>query len=266
MFAATVLVPVEGEPPPSAKQAMADARVAWRTATVEVRVAEQKHFFKIATFKMVEALAHCKASLQCFQKLILLDGNRTMINDVINKYTESTSADHLLLLMVMTSSHPETPGIENRLETMKQVMVGIYSTSKLLHELNAQGVPHFGTPTLADGRFLSRWKLHHYRAIFFSRLYAFRWAKKDSAEAHTLMLSCNESDPEVVTDFHTYAAYKKGKKYACAVCGELPVGNLLACSQCKVLSYCGPTCQKLHWKRGEHKQTCKFLMLIVRDA
>ena len=69
MFAATVLVPVEGEPPPSAKQAMADARVAWRTATVEVRVAEQKHFFKIATFKMVEALAHCKASLQCFQNV-----------------------------------------------------------------------------------------------------------------------------------------------------------------------------------------------------
>ena len=189
-----------------------------------------------------------------------------MINDVINKFTDTKSIDHNLLLMVMTSSHPETPGIDNRLETMKQVMVGIYCTSKILYTLKAKELKHFGRPGLPEGRFLSSWKLHHYRAIYFSRLYAFRWAKKDSATAHTLMLACNESDTEVETDFNTYDAYRKGKKYACAICGILPKDNLWACSRCRVLSYCGQPCQRLHWGQGKHRHTCKFLKLIVSDA
>ena len=234
---------------------MAAAVLAWR----------QKQY-QLATFKMVECLAHCKASLQIFQKLIQLDDNRAMFNDVINKFTDTNSVDHHLLVMVMTSAHPETPGIENRLVTMKQVMIGMYSTCNVLYTLDARENQHFGSPQMVDGRFLSRWKLLHYRAIFFSRLYAFRWAKKDSATAHRLMVSCHESDQEVESDFQHYATYSKEKKYTCAVCGRLPTENLFACSKCKVLSYCGRECQKLHWKKGGHKQSCNFLMLIVSDT
>jgi hypothetical protein len=255
MFADSRRVVVEGEPPPSAKQAMEQAAIAWRCRD-----------YKIATFKMVEAFAHCKASLQCFHRLILLGDNRIMFNDVVNKFTDTTSVDHHLLVMVMTSAHPETPGRMSRLETMRQVMFGIYSTSKLLYTLQDRELHHFGNPAMEDTRFLSRWKLHHYRAIYFSRLYAFHLAKRDSAKAHTLMVSSGELDQEVVDDYHTYAAYRKGKKYACAVCGCLPKKNLFACSQCKVLSYCGRPCQRSHWKHGDHQRSCQFLAMVAFDV
>ncbi len=95
-------------------------------------------------------------------------------------------------------------------------MIGISSTSTVLQELGRRQVQHLGSPLRPHTRFLSRWKLLHYWAIFFSRLYAFSAAKKDSARAHTLMVTCNECDPEVA-DYKTYAAYKKEVKYACAV-------------------------------------------------
>ena len=255
MFAASCRVIVEGGPPPSANQAMEEAAIAWR-----------HKYYKIATFKMVEAFAHCKASMQCFHRLILLGDNQTMFNNVINKFTDTMSVDHQLLVMVMTSAHDDPPGMINRLETMRQVMIGIYSTSKLLYTLRVRELHHFGTLALEDTWYLSRWKLHHYRAIFFSRLYAFHLAKRDSATAHTLMISSQELDQEVVTDYHTYASYTKEKKYACAVCGCLPKKNLFACSQCQVLSYCGLSCQRSHWKHGDHKRYCKFLSLIADDV
>jgi len=124
MHAECLRVIGDGEPPTLAKKVMEEAVIAWR-----------HECYKIATFKMVEAFAHCKAKLTCFHRLILLGDNRAMFNDVINKFTDRRSVDHHLLLMVMTSAHDDSPGMINRLETMRQVMIGIYSTSKLLYTL-----------------------------------------------------------------------------------------------------------------------------------
>ena len=44
---------------------------------------------------------------------------------------------------------------------------------------------------------------------------------------------------------------------SCATCGESNVSN--KCSLCKMVRYCGPTCQKLHW--SAHKKVCAKLKL-----
>lgn len=52
------------------------------------------------------------------------------------------------------------------------------------------------------------------------------------------------------------------KSTTCTACGKAPqlgVAHLI-CSGCKLVSYCGPGCQREHWKRaGGHKDLCKRL-------
>ena len=45
---------------------------------------------------------------------------------------------------------------------------------------------------------------------------------------------------------------KETKNGACFVCQETAK---LKCSQCKIVSYCGTDCQKLHWQT--HKRMCR---------
>ena len=40
----------------------------------------------------------------------------------------------------------------------------------------------------------------------------------------------------------------------CAGCHR--AGGLLRCVKCKCVKYCSAACQKAHWKRGGHKQSC----------
>ena len=43
----------------------------------------------------------------------------------------------------------------------------------------------------------------------------------------------------------------------CPVCAaSLPALTAKQCSRCKT-RYCGPECQKKHWKEGGHKDLCK---------
>ena len=44
---------------------------------------------------------------------------------------------------------------------------------------------------------------------------------------------------------------------SCAGCGVLSPG-LLKCSGCRRVAYCGPECQRSHWKQS-HKQHCAEL-------
>ena len=47
----------------------------------------------------------------------------------------------------------------------------------------------------------------------------------------------------------------------CANCGKTAAATglpqLLRCSKCKSVSYCGAACQRVHWKAGGHKAACK---------
>ncbi|KAG7448862.1 uncharacterized protein BT62DRAFT_731197 [Guyanagaster necrorhizus] len=47
---------------------------------------------------------------------------------------------------------------------------------------------------------------------------------------------------------------KLSSNLGCEVCGEKTTSR---CSQCQSVSYCGPTCQKAHWK--DHKNFCRSL-------
>mmetsp|Transcript_3109 Transcript_3109/g.5025 ORF Transcript_3109/g.5025 Transcript_3109/m.5025 type:complete len:343 (-) Transcript_3109:363-1391(-) len=49
-----------------------------------------------------------------------------------------------------------------------------------------------------------------------------------------------------------------GPLYLCAYCKkkERSIGEFKKCSGCKDVRYCGPDCQKGHWKEGGHKQVC----------
>lgn len=41
----------------------------------------------------------------------------------------------------------------------------------------------------------------------------------------------------------------------CASCGAAPRTGLVICSGCDGVAYCGPVCQRAHWKA--HRQACK---------
>jgi hypothetical protein len=45
-------------------------------------------------------------------------------------------------------------------------------------------------------------------------------------------------------------------KYLCGACGKPPATGeaLLRCGRCRAVSYCGPACQRAHWKA--HKMNC----------
>ena len=47
----------------------------------------------------------------------------------------------------------------------------------------------------------------------------------------------------------------------CANCGKTAAAKglpqLLRCSKCKSVAYCGAACQRVHWKAGGHKAACK---------
>ena len=47
----------------------------------------------------------------------------------------------------------------------------------------------------------------------------------------------------------------------CANCGKTAAATglpqLLRCSKCKSVAYCGAACQRVHWKAGGHKAACK---------
>ena len=47
----------------------------------------------------------------------------------------------------------------------------------------------------------------------------------------------------------------------CANCGKTAavtgLVQLLRCSKCKSVAYCGAACQRVHWKAGGHKAACK---------
>ena len=50
----------------------------------------------------------------------------------------------------------------------------------------------------------------------------------------------------------------------CTECGKEEVGiNLKACGACKLVKYCGPTCQRNHWPT--HKTACKLRAAELRD-
>ena len=51
------------------------------------------------------------------------------------------------------------------------------------------------------------------------------------------------------------ATRKKMNKEACNNCGHEAV-NLRSCGRCKLVKYCGRTCQVAHWKT-EHKRFCE---------
>ena len=42
----------------------------------------------------------------------------------------------------------------------------------------------------------------------------------------------------------------------CSHCGKIHSKTLKACSQCKVVRYCGKECQTAHWKGG-HSKACQ---------
>jgi hypothetical protein len=47
---------------------------------------------------------------------------------------------------------------------------------------------------------------------------------------------------------------KTCESQVCAQCGA--TGAKKSCGQCRAVRYCSASCQKLHWKRGGHKQAC----------
>jgi hypothetical protein len=48
-----------------------------------------------------------------------------------------------------------------------------------------------------------------------------------------------------------------GGGLVCAHCKKVDdLGTMKCCSRCKHVHYCSVECQKLHWKRGGHKQAC----------
>jgi hypothetical protein len=61
----------------------------------------------------------------------------------------------------------------------------------------------------------------------------------------------------VKKDFKEMGGDREGRKERCASCGVEGSGDkkLLRCGACGSVSYCGPDCQKQHWK--VHKTTCK---------
>ena len=38
----------------------------------------------------------------------------------------------------------------------------------------------------------------------------------------------------------------------------------MRCNGCRVRWYCSKECQKLHWKRGGHKQECQALLRLLQ--
>lgn len=43
----------------------------------------------------------------------------------------------------------------------------------------------------------------------------------------------------------------------CAFCYSAPAAGLQACAGCRSVAYCGPVCQRVHWK--SHKEACKSI-------
>lgn len=235
-----------GQPPLVARSTFAEAIAAYHNRQ-----------YRTATLKLVLAFAYCKASVPCFQVLLMKNNNMQICNEVTTKYTDCTSVDRQVLLMALASADQDAPGTVHRLQTLKNSTTGICSSSFILAVLVDRHSQDLGEHSnMEQLRVITRWKIHHFRAIFFSRMYSMRLTKKDLTIAYQLMVAGNDQDPELERDYREYNQYRGEMKYGCAICGK--VGRLFKCTECEVLSYCGKECQVVHWKGG-HRDTCKFL-------
>jgi hypothetical protein len=215
-----------------------------------------------ATIALVHAFACTNASVATFQVLLCENNNISLCNQVANNYTEDRSVDRQVLLMAMAAADQEPPGSDERLLSLKNAAIGLTASTFILAVLQDRNLKHLGS-TIPELRAITSWRVHHYRAIFFSRMYIMREAKRDMAKAYTLMKQAEDEDVELEGDYREYQQYRGENKYGCVLCGK--VGGLFKCTRCEELSYCGEVCQRRHWEGG-HRDYCDQLRRIVEET
>ena len=72
----------------------------------------------------------------------------------------------------------------------------------------------------------------------------------------------NDCELQRLYEQHEHATKLKATEM-CFNCGKAG-RKLMQCTRCKVALYCGPECQKLHWK-AEHKTKCKSLGMAAKQ-
>jgi hypothetical protein len=240
------------QPSDAAKQAFETASLAFKNKD-----------FRKATVALVQAFACTNASVATFQVLLFKNNNISLCTHVLDQYTEVTSVDRQVLVMALAAADQEAPGDSDRLQTLRNAEIGLRACSFLLAVLQDRKQGNFGSRTNPELRAITSWRLYHYRAIFYSRMYIMHETKRDITKAYDMMKDAGAEDKELEGDYHEYKQYKGENKYGCVMCGK--VGKLFKCSQCGVLSYCGKQCYRKHYKNG-HKEFCVLLKGMVEEA